>query len=450
MSRWMIPCSCGVVERLGDLDADARHGLGVAAAGAGQVGRGGQDVRAGPMALAAPADRRRDRGGAAVGSPRSWRRRSDRAAGRPARIGRPRPASRAGCHGRSSSEPATSAAERPIGRREPVRPRGRAGRSRSPQPPHLLQDRVQRLARDELHDVVVGTALVADAEDRHDVGVVQPGRRPASRSNRRTCWGRSERRAGQDLQGHAAAERLLLGLVDDAHAAPADLAEDAVVAQPARRAVSARARPPASRSARPRSSRASSMSSRTGNSSWISSASSGYRATYSLSDGRSPRRSRVEELLGQDLDRVALVAVPDIIAPCRLHRLWSETRLRSHLANGSAGEAGVEDQGLGLAEEHEECEPVVFEHRRCRVCGLFGELASRSLQQGAGSIETTADLVGVAQAVMRQGQAELVELGDPADAGLEIPLELLDGPMVLAADEGQPQDVPDPGCLLPW
>ena len=39
-------------------------------------------------------------------------------------------------------------------------------------------------------------------------------------------------RAGrQDLQGHAAAQRLLLGLVDDAHAAPADLAEDPVVAQ---------------------------------------------------------------------------------------------------------------------------------------------------------------------------------------------------------------------------
>ena len=38
--------------------------------------------------------------------------------------------------------------------------------------------------------------------------------------------------AGQDLQRHVPAERLLLGLVDHAHAAPAHLAEDAEVAQP--------------------------------------------------------------------------------------------------------------------------------------------------------------------------------------------------------------------------
>ena len=54
----------------------------------------------------------------------------------------------------------------------------------------------------------------------------------ASRSNRRTCCGSEQGRVGQDLQRHAAAQRLLLGLVDHAHAAAADLAEDAVVAQP--------------------------------------------------------------------------------------------------------------------------------------------------------------------------------------------------------------------------
>ncbi len=36
--------------------------------------------------------------------------------------------------------------------------------------------------------------------------------------------------AGQDLQRHATAQRDLLGLVDHAHAAPADLAKDPVVA----------------------------------------------------------------------------------------------------------------------------------------------------------------------------------------------------------------------------
>jgi hypothetical protein len=42
----------------------------------------------------------------------------------------------------------------------------------------LVQDQVQRQPRDELHDVVVQAVLLADPEDRHDVGVVQPGRRP--------------------------------------------------------------------------------------------------------------------------------------------------------------------------------------------------------------------------------------------------------------------------------
>ena len=42
-------------------------------------------------------------------------------------------------------------------------------------------------------------------------------------------------RPGHHLEGHAAAEGRLLRLVDDAHAAPADLAEQAVLAQEARR-----------------------------------------------------------------------------------------------------------------------------------------------------------------------------------------------------------------------
>ena len=54
----------------------------------------------------------------------------------------------------------------------------------------------------------------------------------ASRWNRSTCCAVGQGRIGQDLERDASAERLLLGLVDDAHAAPADLAEDAVVAEP--------------------------------------------------------------------------------------------------------------------------------------------------------------------------------------------------------------------------
>ncbi len=74
--------------------------------------------------------------------------------------------------------------------------------------------------------------LAAHAEDRHDVGVVQPRRR-LRLPLEPTHLLRVQQRPGREhLQRHAAAQRLLLGLVDHAHPAPADLAEDAVVPQP--------------------------------------------------------------------------------------------------------------------------------------------------------------------------------------------------------------------------
>jgi hypothetical protein len=51
-----------------------------------------------------------------------------------------------------------------------------------------------------------------------------------------TAW------AGQDLQGYAAAQRDLLGLVDHPHPATADLAEDPVVADLAKAGVGGRRR----------------------------------------------------------------------------------------------------------------------------------------------------------------------------------------------------------------
>ena len=73
--------------------------------------------------------------------------------------------------------------------------------------------------------------LLADAEDRHDVGVVQVGRGAGLAVEAADLLGVEQGRRAQDLQRHATAERLLLGLVDDAHAAAADLAEDAEIAQ---------------------------------------------------------------------------------------------------------------------------------------------------------------------------------------------------------------------------
>ena len=69
----------------------------------------------------------------------------------------------------------------------------RRGGPGPPQPPQLLQDRVQALARDELHDVVVQPVLLAHAEDRHDVGVVQPAPPPAPRGWKRASWRGSSR-----------------------------------------------------------------------------------------------------------------------------------------------------------------------------------------------------------------------------------------------------------------
>ena len=69
----------------------------------------------------------------------------------------------------------------------------------------LHQDPIKALAVDELHDVVVQPVLLADSEDRHDVGVVQPcsGSRLTLKAGQ---LARIEKGVvGQDLQGHMAA-----------------------------------------------------------------------------------------------------------------------------------------------------------------------------------------------------------------------------------------------------
>ena len=73
---------------------------------------------------------------------------------------------------------------------------------------------------------------LADAEDGDDVRVVQPrgGLRLAMEAGH--ALGVEERRRGQDLERDATAERFLLGLVDDAHPAASDLADDPVVGEP--------------------------------------------------------------------------------------------------------------------------------------------------------------------------------------------------------------------------
>ena len=84
---------------------------------------------------------------------------------------------------------------------------------------------------DELHDVVVQAVLLADAEDRHDVGVVQLGRRPRLALEAAQLPRVEQGVAGQHLDGHVPAQGELLRLVDDPHAAAAHLPQDLVIPQ---------------------------------------------------------------------------------------------------------------------------------------------------------------------------------------------------------------------------
>jgi hypothetical protein len=91
----------------------------------------------------------------------------------------------------------------------------------------------ERLTLDQLHGVEVAAVGLADGVDRDDVGVVQLGGglrlalEPLDRLLREPEPGR------QDLEGDPAIQRQLAGLVDDAHPASADLAQQIEIAEPA-------------------------------------------------------------------------------------------------------------------------------------------------------------------------------------------------------------------------
>ena len=94
----------------------------------------------------------------------------------------------------------------------------------------LIDRLLQRLAFDVLHRVVVDALLLPDGEDRNDVRMVQLGGRLSFVAEPGDLPLIEHRGKRKNLQRHLAIERFLVGLVDDAHAAAADLADDAVVA----------------------------------------------------------------------------------------------------------------------------------------------------------------------------------------------------------------------------
>ena len=159
------------------------------------------------------------------------------------RLGLPRriPASSPGRACPSGPRAASPLTPRPGRRSSPLAERRRRGSSDRGQSaagwvqavelPQLGDHLGQGSPVDELHGVVVHAPLAADGVDRHDVRVVQAGGGLGLDLEPLQLPRVHRRGERQDLQRHAAAERELLGLVDDPHAAPADLAEDPEVAQ---------------------------------------------------------------------------------------------------------------------------------------------------------------------------------------------------------------------------
>ena len=108
--------------------------------------------------------------------------------------------------------------------------RGRHGRSLA-KFPQVVQDQVQPVTLDVLHHVEVNAVMLADAVDRYDPGVVQAHRGAGLQLESFHEDGIDPAMQREDFQGDAPAEGFLDGLVDDAHAAVADFAEDSVLAE---------------------------------------------------------------------------------------------------------------------------------------------------------------------------------------------------------------------------
>jgi hypothetical protein len=95
----------------------------------------------------------------------------------------------------------------------------------------FAQNGIQPQTLDELHRVIMQAIVLADAEDRHDVRVMQPGcRMSLAPEALEICW-RKRGMEREDLERHVPAQRFLHRFVDDTHTSPGDLANDAIFSQ---------------------------------------------------------------------------------------------------------------------------------------------------------------------------------------------------------------------------
>ena len=97
--------------------------------------------------------------------------------------------------------------------------------------PAIVNRLGEGLAVDELHGVVVHAALAAHRVNRDNVRVVELGGGEGLGLESAELGRVHRGRERKDLEGHTAMERDLLGLVNHAHTAPADFADDPEVAQ---------------------------------------------------------------------------------------------------------------------------------------------------------------------------------------------------------------------------
>jgi hypothetical protein len=98
----------------------------------------------------------------------------------------------------------------------------------------VAQDPVETFAVDKLHGVIKHAVTFAHAKHRDDVRVVQPRRGLGLATEPLEVNGIAEAGRRKHLERHMPAEGELLGLIDDAHAAAADFAENAIITDPLR------------------------------------------------------------------------------------------------------------------------------------------------------------------------------------------------------------------------
>ena len=94
-----------------------------------------------------------------------------------------------------------------------------------------LDELRQRLAVDELHGEKGRAFRLRDGEDGDDVGMAQGGDGLGFALEEGPPLGIAHRALGQELDGHVAVELEVAGLPDDAHAAFADLLDQAIIAE---------------------------------------------------------------------------------------------------------------------------------------------------------------------------------------------------------------------------